>query len=214
MIYIYKDSINIEKKYLDSLTKLLDSDRMVKMNRYKFQKDKNLCLVAFVLLRFAIWNEYSIDYIPKVCTNEYGKPYFSDLPIFFNLSHCDNAVLCTIDSQPVGADIQNYSNEIFSLKDSILTPLEIEHSTSDSKEVTRFWTIKEAYGKYHGYGLNYPFKDTEFSYIRNSYSWQNYEDLKVISCQFLDYSISVFSKECMLIKYVSIEDLANLINIL
>ena len=214
MIYRYKDSINIEKKYLDSLEKLLDSDRMVKMNRYKFQKDKNLCLIAFALLRFAIWNEYNINYIPEICTNEYDKPYFKDLPVFFNLSHCDNAVLCAIDSQPVGADIQNYSNEFFSLKDSILTPLEIERSINDSKEVTRFWTIKEAYGKYHGYGLNYPFKDKEFSYIKNNYSWQNYEDLKVISCQFLDYSISVFSKECMLIKYVSIEILANLIDIL
>ena len=39
--------------------------------------------------------------------NQYGKPYLSEHPDFyFNISHSGEYVLCAIDNNPIGVDIE------------------------------------------------------------------------------------------------------------
>ena len=37
-----------------------------------------------------------------------GKPYFRDLPFYFNLSHSGDYVLCVLSEAEIGADIQQH----------------------------------------------------------------------------------------------------------
>jgi 4'-phosphopantetheinyl transferase len=213
MLYVYECDNTIETEYFKKLEVLLDSERKSKMDKYRFQKDRNLCLLAFALLRLALWKEYGMDYVPKLCVSPYGKPYFYSEKLSFNFSHCDNAVACALDSQGVGVDVQDYSESISTLKERILTPLELK-CACNIKEVSRFWTLKEAYGKYYGHGLNYRFSKKDFSTVRDDYCWQSFESLKVMSCKFENYSLSAFTSKPIQVSFVTLADLLNLTEVL
>ena len=64
-------------------------------------------VLAELLLRRALREEYGLTELPKIETGEKGKPFFPDHPeIHFNLSHCKYAVACALDSAPVGVDAE------------------------------------------------------------------------------------------------------------
>ena len=64
-------------------------------------------VLAELLLRRALREEYGLAELPKIETEEKGKPFFPDHPeIHFNLSHCKYAVACALDRAPVGVDAE------------------------------------------------------------------------------------------------------------
>ena len=64
-------------------------------------------VLAELLLRRALREEYGLGELPKIETGEKGKPFFPDYPKFhFNLSHCKYAVACALDRAPVGVDAE------------------------------------------------------------------------------------------------------------
>ena len=64
-------------------------------------------VLAELLLRRALREEYGLGELPKIETGEKGKPFFPDHPeIHFNLSHCKYAVACALDRAPVGVDAE------------------------------------------------------------------------------------------------------------
>ena len=64
-------------------------------------------VLAELLLRRALREEFGLAELPKIETGEKGKPFFPDYPeIHFNLSHCKYAVACALDSAPVGVDAE------------------------------------------------------------------------------------------------------------
>ena len=64
-------------------------------------------VLAELLLRRALREEFGLTELPKIETGEKGKPFFPDYPkIHFNLSHCKYAVACALDSAPVGVDAE------------------------------------------------------------------------------------------------------------
>ena len=64
-------------------------------------------VLAELLLRRALREDYGLAELPKIETEEKGKPFFPDHPeIHFNLSHCKYAVACALDRAPVGVDAE------------------------------------------------------------------------------------------------------------
>lgn len=210
MVYIY-DMPETEKLCPEKYTALMSKQRLDKMNRYRFCKDKNLCLMAFLLLRYALFKEFSITDMPTISEKE--KPTLENIKLCFNLSHCDNAIACVIDEYEVGIDIQNYLEKIWEVRSMFLTNSESERLLSEDHhsvtELTRIWTMKEAYGKFYGQGLCYQLCETSFEGIKSSNKWQEFGTIRIFSKEYDDYALSVCSERNIDIQFVSKEELTS-----
>ena len=89
---------------------------------------------------------------------ENGKPYFQDLPFYFNLSHSGDYVICVLSTEEIGADIQRQGGKnTGKLAGRFYSPQE-EAAIAQAKEAGeklfyRLWSRKEAYGKLTGKGV-------------------------------------------------------------
>ncbi len=147
--------VSSEKKY--GLSKIKDKTTFVKS------------LIGDVLIRTIIRNTIGIaNNEINFVTNEFGKPFLKDYPDFhFNLSHSGIWVVCAVDNQPVGIDVQ------------IIKPIDIEiakrfFSEEEYLDILgkpdperedyfyRLWTLKESYIKAIGKGLSYSLKNVRF----------------------------------------------------
>lgn len=91
---------------------------------------------------------------------ERGKPYFEDIPLYFNLSHSGDYVLCAVSEREVGADIQRFQPvDAMKLAKRFFPEPECEalsrcEGTQERQELFfRLWARKEAYGKLTGEGV-------------------------------------------------------------
>jgi len=108
-----------------------------------------------------------------------GKPYLPAFPkIHFNISHCDGLAACAFDSDPVGIDVEmpGYFPEILIKK--ALAPeeklfLQSAGSTEELRQewFFRFWTLKEAYVKQTGTGVDVPLTDFSFTFHKSEKDW-------------------------------------------
>ncbi|MCI5760231.1 MAG: 4'-phosphopantetheinyl transferase superfamily protein [Bilifractor sp.] len=109
--------------------------------------------------------------LPAIALTATGKPYLPDFPnVHFNITHCDGLVACAFDHHEIGldAELPGYFPEVLigrALSD------EEKHCliTAGSDECLRqecfyrFWTLKEAYVKKSGIGVDTDLKAFSFS---------------------------------------------------
>ena len=143
-------------------------------------------VLAELLLRHALREEYGLKDLPRIEIGEKGKPFFPDLPdLHFNLSHCKTAVVCALDSSPVGVDVQEVRflrrNGTMPSAPSVYRILSekerawVEAGQTPDEHDRRFtavWTCKEAWGKALGVGFLYDLKTTEF--LPRPEAWRQY----------------------------------------
>ena len=155
--------------FLDKNARFLTDERRRKIEFYRFPDDKVRSMAAYGLLAYALKKEKGIDGLLEFIINENGKPYLKDhRSIYFNLSHCQNAVACIIGDDEVGIDIQEpfeYDEELAKL---ICSKKELEairrDSVNCSGKINRLWVLKEAYTKYLGKGITLDLKEIDFSF--------------------------------------------------
>ncbi len=90
-----------------------------------------------------------------------GKPYFRDLPFYFNLSHSGDYVLCAVSSAEIGTDIQQHcgknverlARRFFSEREAAALEQAGEERETRERLFYRLWARKEAYGKLTGKGI-------------------------------------------------------------
>ena len=123
---------------------------------------------AYALLGYGLKKEYGFEEIPLMERNEYGKPFFFDFPqIHFNLSHCDEGVLCAVSKEEVGVDMERRLSYRAALAERICHERELAvlmnaGETKRAALLTRLWTAKESYLKYTGQGLRAELKELCF----------------------------------------------------
>lgn len=161
----------------------------------KSDRHEILHVNAHEVLQHAVLEEYG-DKLKKLTmrSTEHGKPYFVEKDsknretasdIHFNLSHSEEMVACALNRQPVGIDIEKIRRYNPKVADRILSDEEwdnLQTSKQKDRDFIRFWTLKEAYGKYTGKGLGWDFKMVKFH-------WDNQGN---IFCS--DEQINVFQK--------------------
>ena len=132
--------------------------------KFKHEQGRRLCVLAYQLLKQALCEEYGITENPIFDYNENGKPSLHGHPeIFFNLSHCKDAVACVVSHQPVGIDVESLRQYSESLAEYCMNDEElrqINSSDSPDREFVRLWTMKEATIKLLGTTISDGLKDT------------------------------------------------------
>ena len=131
----------------------------------RFQQSK----AAYQLLEYGLKNELGMDKIPAIAKNQFGKPYFPDYPhIHFNVSHCQNGIMCGIHEKEIGVDIE----KLLLYKENLAKRISHEREwklmceASDEEKnriFGRIWVAKESYLKQQGTGINRDLKSIDFS---------------------------------------------------
>lgn len=154
----------------------------------KIEYNKKLHNTAYELLKIAVEETLKIDYNSLLISKtSYEKPFFKNLPsLYFNLSHCEGLVACTLDIYNVGIDVENirphkshFINKSLSFNEQLLFKQKISNNLQNSDELFfRIWTLKESYIKAIGKGLSYPLSQISFSFDQNNNIISNKKDYK------------------------------------
>ena len=155
MIYLSEDICDFD---LSKALNEISEQRREQALKFKFEQGQRLCVLAYQLLKEGLHKEYGITENPIFEYNEHGKPSIVGHPeIYFNLSHCKEAVVCAVSNHPIGIDVES----IREFKDSLVNYTmnddevrEIEASENPASAFIRLWTMKEATMKLVGTGIS------------------------------------------------------------
>lgn len=144
--------------------------RKRKADRYRFFKDKCLCLAAGNLLSRALADFGSTLTEDDAVIGEKGKPFFKDEQLFFNLSHSGHLAACVMSNEgPVGIDAEEISEARMDVARRFFSRGEndaLADAESDDKRdalFTMLWTLKESCLKVTGAGLSGELSSFDFS---------------------------------------------------
>lgn len=107
MLWLLENLETVTFEALEPLLPRISESRRARVLSMKQEQARVQSVLAELLLRHALREEYGLAELPKIETGKKGKPFFPDHPdVHFNLSHCKTAVACALDSAPVGVDVQ------------------------------------------------------------------------------------------------------------
>ena len=136
----------------------ISAQRREQALKFKHELGQRLCVLAYLLLKKGLREAYGITENPLFEYNEHGKPSIVGHPeIFFNLSHCKEAVVCVISDHPVGIDVESireYKESLVRYTMNETEIREIELAESPAVAFIRLWTMKEATIKLMGMGIS------------------------------------------------------------
>ena len=133
-------------------------ERRQRVLRYRFEKDRRLCLGAGLLAAYALRRAGAADL--RLSCSEYGKPMLASSPdICFNLSHSGTLAVCAVSDRPVGVDVEALAAFSPEVASACFRPDELawlERQADRDLAFTRLWTRKESRLKHLGTGLSLP----------------------------------------------------------
>ncbi len=160
MLNIYIANINtLPTKNNDLLMNILSAQRQEKIKTITNPQNRRLTLAAGLLLNYSLTRQNISPNNLSLTCNAYGKPFFEDNSVHFNLSHSGQYVLCAISDIEVGADIQkmtahynlNVAKRFFHSDE--YTYLADLPTDKQQHVFFRLWTLKESYVKNIGTGI-------------------------------------------------------------
>lgn len=151
---------------LNELLPYFPTDFIQKIQRFRYRKDALASLYGRLLLRHGYQqltgNTLAFEAIQY---GKVGKPFLTNSPVQFNISHSHQMVVCAIaDTFPIGIDIE-YRKPI-DIADFKFQMTECEwtaiHTANDQLAAFyQYWTKKEAVMKATGKGFTLPLQSFE-----------------------------------------------------
>lgn len=107
MLWILEHIDQLNTDCVLSLLPRISEARRVRLRSVTHVPTQVRSVLAELLLRYALRDEYGLTELPRIETGKKGKPFFPDRPdLQFSLSHCETAVACALDCSPLGVDVQ------------------------------------------------------------------------------------------------------------
>ncbi len=104
-------------------------------------------------------------FLDEIVYNEYGKPYFKNNPIFFNVSHSGDYTVLLVSDKECGIDIQKLTFKK-NVINKVCTEIE-KNNIKNAFDFTKIWVKKESYVKMIGQGISYGLKNVDTNKIKN-----------------------------------------------
>lgn len=145
----------INNERYDFLKRAITKERRYKAARYFRLEDKIRCVIAEVLLKYAVYLYTGKAIDIAYSYNKYGKPFLKNCHnLNFNISHSGEWVVVAVGKSQIGIDVE-YKKENWDLVgEKVFSEYEKHWSQNSPKKKAILWTIKEAYVKYLGIGLS------------------------------------------------------------
>ena len=165
---------------------LLDITERERAQSFKFARDRRLYIAAHVFLRQVLSHYANVSPAAWQFTfNAYGKPAIANPHcawLQFNLSHTHGRVACAVARErPIGVDVETRQRliDVPSLCQYAFSPdeaadvLAVSPTEKQEDRFFSYWTLKEAYIKARGIGLNLPLQQFAFRQEADQ-TWQLY----------------------------------------
>lgn len=158
---------------------MLSADERARMQRFHFERDRQIYLVAHALVRTALSRYATCAPAAWAFTaNEHGRPEIAPgtctRPLRFNLSHTRGLVAVAIAlERDLGVDVEHLYPRSFDLDvaEHFFAPTEVAALAAQPADARRdrffaYWTLKESYIKARGMGLALPLDQFAFDLDR------------------------------------------------
>lgn len=191
MIVLYTKILeDFHNELLNRYIHLFNAELQEKILKYKKWDDCQRSLLGYVLLSNGLERlGMSTHFINEIMFNDFGKPYIKGCPIYFNISHSKEIVVCALSNQTeIGIDIEYIQPICFRNFRPFMLSSEwskIKEEDNCLDEFYHYWTQKEAVLKADGSGLSTNLRSFEikngrtyinndFFYVTNLYIEDNY----------------------------------------
>lgn len=163
MIFINDNIKNITiEEYQCAFSKLSEQRRNYVLRYHKYE-DRVRSVFAYDLLVNGLKSLYNINELPIFNFNQYGKPFLENIKnLYFSLSHCENAIVCSLAENDVGIDVEDIKPIDIGYFNDMLSEKEFEYVRTRSDKAVAFasiWTRKESLAKLIGKGISSSFKE-------------------------------------------------------
>jgi 4'-phosphopantetheinyl transferase len=163
MVNIY--GFNLEKDHLHitilGLLPYVSPEKQKRINAFKDWRDALHIFIGDLLIRAIACRYLGVKNSElQFQTNKYGKPYLAGIKDFnFNLSHSGKWVVCAVDHDAVGIDVETFTPIDLNIAPTFCSPKELAYimGNPEKERICRFydvWTLKESYIKALGQGLS------------------------------------------------------------
>jgi len=164
-IYALQSTEKLEESLFAYLCHFVDDSKRRKINRFLHWEDAQRGLLADLMIRDIIVEKTKLENeIIHFSFNQYRKPFLNNLnDFYFNLSHSGNWIVCAIDNNPIGIDVEQIKSIDFDISRNYFSYDEhIDLMNKGASERLSYfftlWTLKESYIKAEGKGLSIPLK--------------------------------------------------------
>lgn len=160
VIDIFDDMSQVTTQEVERLLPLVSDQRQEEALRYKHLQGQFACLKSYEMLHHILTREGIISSDTQLLfqRNKHGKPSLKGINgIYFNISHCRNAIAVAVDKQNIGIDIECFRTPTPALLQYTMNESEIaevNQSAHPDRSFSLFWTQKEALFKYLGTGIH------------------------------------------------------------
>ena len=159
IISVHADSTLLTDATINALSGCVLLKNRERVARMKNKQNAANTLIGEIIARTAISARTGIPGMKlEIDPDKYGKPHMINAPgVHFNTSHSGDLVVCAINDEPVGVDIEVIRAPKPDVAKRFFRSDEYEYITSgaDAPDVAffRIWTMKESYVKWLGKGL-------------------------------------------------------------
>lgn len=171
-IFALNDLESMDNLIFKKLLTNISNEKQARIKKFTRPDDAKRTLLADILVRSAVASELKVsNKTIEFNANKYGKPLLKGkFGLHFNVSHSGDWVVCVVDDEPVGIDIEKIKPVELEIAARFFSDDEYKMLMAKSPKDRQdfffdLWTLKESYIKAVGEGLSLPLKSFTISFL-------------------------------------------------